>query len=143
MREFKTSKVPFDDGGTLTLALGANRGIGFQLSTRFVQLGYAVYGTFRPQTKDDKSVEDVPAFSANSSHGLFRLTIAQLRARGVKTLELDFTDENTISRAAEGFGDQALDVLVNCGGEQTDASSQVNWHVVTESPIRSVLSLGR
>ncbi|KAK0624582.1 hypothetical protein B0T17DRAFT_463145, partial [Bombardia bombarda] len=36
---------------------------------------------------------------------------------GVHTLEINFTDEASILAAAAAFGDNKLDVLVNCGGK--------------------------
>ncbi|KAK3325072.1 hypothetical protein B0H66DRAFT_547347 [Apodospora peruviana] len=79
------------------LVIGANRGIGFQLATRHLAKGYAVYGTYRPETRDDSSV-------------------AEMKEAGIKTLELDFTDEDSIKAAAKEYGDGPLDVLINCGG---------------------------
>lgn len=38
--------------------LGANRGIGYQLATRFLGNGYTVYGTVRPETRADPSVAE-------------------------------------------------------------------------------------
>lgn len=38
---------------------GANRGIGFQLATRFLAKGFNAYGTYRPETRDDPSVKTV------------------------------------------------------------------------------------
>jgi nucleoside-diphosphate-sugar epimerase len=57
--------VPFYDNLTLTASTtGANRGIGFELTTRFLERGYIVYGTFRPQTREDPSVADASFFPA-------------------------------------------------------------------------------
>ncbi|KAF2421109.1 NAD(P)-binding protein, partial [Tothia fuscella] len=78
---------------------GANRGIGFQLVSRFLEQGYTVHGTVRPQMKNDPSVSD-----------------ASLNPRA-KLLELDFTIEETILQAAKDFGDHVLDILVNCAGD--------------------------
>jgi NAD(P)-dependent dehydrogenase (short-subunit alcohol dehydrogenase family) len=41
----------------------------------------------------------------------------QLKALGAKVVELDFTDEQSINQAAKDFGDQPLDILINCAGE--------------------------
>lgn len=56
-----------------------------------------MYGTYRPQTRDDPSV-------------------TELLAKGIKTFEVDTTDENSINQAAKDFGDRPLDVLVNVAG---------------------------
>lgn len=85
--------------------IGANRGIGFQLATRFLKLGYSVHGTYRPQTREDESV-------------------AELKKTGIETLELDFVDEVSIKRAAEEFGDKQLDVLINCAGVYQKSNSK-------------------
>ncbi|KAI1098419.1 NAD(P)-binding protein [Jackrogersella minutella] len=118
--------------------LGPNRGIGFQLASRLQVLGHTVYGTCRPQTRDDPSVAEV------------RLHFAGLR-KGIKTFEVDATNESSINRAAEDFGDGPLDVLVNVAEvyqlwdeklftEQSahDLMSyfQVNVVVRTKSPVR-------
>ncbi|KAI1082144.1 NAD(P)-binding protein [Whalleya microplaca] len=75
----------------------ANRGIGFQLASRFQALGHRVCGTYRPQTKDDPS-------------------IAELWAKGIKAFEVDVTDEGSVIQAAENFGNHPLDVLINVAG---------------------------
>ncbi|KAF6822370.1 short chain dehydrogenase [Colletotrichum plurivorum] len=79
------------------LIIGANRGIGNELATRFQAKGFDVYGTYRPQTRGDSSV-------------------TELKAQGVKTFEVDFTDEDSLAAAAQEFGDATLDILVNCAG---------------------------
>lgn len=40
----------------------------------------------------------------------------QLAATGATILDLDYLDESTITKAAAAYGDEALDVLVNCAG---------------------------
>ncbi|KAK3935297.1 NAD(P)-binding protein [Diplogelasinospora grovesii] len=84
------------------LVIGANRGIGLELATRFQEKGYTVFGSYRPQTREDTS-------------------ILQLKTRGVNTIELDYTDENSIN-AAKGFGDRPLSILVNCAGDLAGVS---------------------
>lgn len=78
------------------LDIGANGGIGFQLATRFLKEGYKVFGTYRPQTKDDVSV-------------------AELEGTGVQSIELDYANEESINPAAKGFAGEKLDILINCG----------------------------
>ncbi|KAK0701369.1 hypothetical protein B0T21DRAFT_417206 [Apiosordaria backusii] len=78
------------------LVIGANRGIGFELATRFLKRGYKVFGTYRPQTKEDVSV-------------------AELKSTGVQTIELDYGDEASIIDAAKTLDGAKLDILINCG----------------------------
>ncbi|CAO2656560.1 Nn.00g053630.m01.CDS01 [Neocucurbitaria sp. VM-36] len=77
-----------------------DRGVGFELTNRFLAKGYAVYGTYRPETRDDCSV---------------RL----LKEAGAKTLELDYEDEGSVNAAARDFGAGPLDVLVNSADNST------------------------
>lgn len=49
---------------------GANRGVGFELVTRFLAMGYSVYGTYRPDTRDDRSVQQVESTRAKHLHKL-------------------------------------------------------------------------
>ncbi|TLD24546.1 NAD(P)-binding protein [Venturia nashicola] len=79
------------------LVVGANRGIGNQLATRFLNGNYVVYGTVRPETRTDPSVH-------------------QLSAKGGKILELDLLDETSVNQAAKDFGHQPLDILINVAG---------------------------
>jgi NAD(P)-dependent dehydrogenase (short-subunit alcohol dehydrogenase family) len=79
------------------LIIGANRGIGFELTQRLLARGHTVYGTYRPQSREDSSV-------------------SQLRAAGAQTLEVDFVSEESIIRAAKYFDDKKLDILINCAG---------------------------
>ncbi|KAI1311974.1 NAD(P)-binding protein [Xylaria venustula] len=83
--------------GRRILIVGANRGIGLNLVKAFKHRGWTVFGSFRPQTQADTSMQD-------------------LRATGATLLEIEFTDEDTIIKSAEAYGSEPLDVLVNCGG---------------------------
>lgn len=76
------------------LVIGANRGIGFELATRFLTKGYTVYGTYRSKSRADCSVQ-------------------QLEEAGVRTFELDYADEDSIKAGARDFGNTPLDVLIN------------------------------
>jgi NAD(P)-dependent dehydrogenase (short-subunit alcohol dehydrogenase family) len=40
---------------------GANRGIGSQLAARFLERGYTVFGTVRPETRADPSAAQARA----------------------------------------------------------------------------------
>ncbi|KAF2457890.1 short chain dehydrogenase [Lineolata rhizophorae] len=79
------------------LVVGANRGIGLNLTHSFAERDWTVFGSIRPETLDDPSLED-------------------LKATGATILPIDFKDEQSIINAANAYGDEALDVLVNCGG---------------------------
>jgi NAD(P)-dependent dehydrogenase (short-subunit alcohol dehydrogenase family) len=102
---------------------GANRGIGFELATRFLNKGFEVFGTYRPQTRQDSSVTDVSLSPALIFRETILLTdihiffLYQLEAKGVKTFEVDFTDEASIVAAATAFGREPLDILINCAGK--------------------------
>lgn len=61
----------------------------------------------------------------------------QLRETGTKIFELDYTDDSTIAHAAEKYGDQPLDCLVNCGGLHTDANKLVSSEVANIPLCRS------
>ena len=79
------------------LIIGANRGIGLELAKRLLAHGHTVYGTYRPQSRQDPSVP-------------------QLQATGARTLEVDFVSEDSIMNAARHFDTQKLDILINCAG---------------------------
>ncbi|KAJ5869871.1 hypothetical protein N7455_004812 [Penicillium solitum] len=82
----------------LIVRQGANRDLGLGLLKVFKEQGYNVFGTIRPQTRSDPSFED-------------------LKSTGATIIDLDYLEEDSIAAAAESYGnDQALDVLVNCGG---------------------------
>ncbi|KAJ8132596.1 hypothetical protein O1611_g1027 [Lasiodiplodia mahajangana] len=86
----------------LTARQGANRGVGLALVKALIESGYRVWGSVRPQTIADASVGD-------------------LRETGAQTVEIDYTDEKTILKAAKFLekSEKHLDLLVNCGGVNT------------------------
>ncbi|ETN38695.1 uncharacterized protein HMPREF1541_06732 [Cyphellophora europaea CBS 101466] len=85
----------------LVIGRGANRGIGFELARKLTVNGHQVFGTYRPVTRDDPTVQ-------------------QLKAYKIPTFEVDLTDEDSIMRLAEDYATHprggALDVLINCAG---------------------------
>ncbi|EMR64067.1 putative short chain dehydrogenase protein [Eutypa lata UCREL1] len=107
------------------LVIGANRGLGLGLLKVFKEHGYNVFGTIRPQTRSDPSFKE-------------------LEATGATIIDLDYLEENSIAAAAQSYGnDQALDVLVNCGGiemypekwvETTAESLVYKYRVMTVGP---------
>lgn len=84
-----------------------------------------MFGTVRPQTRADASFKD-------------------LEATGATVFDLDYTDEESISAAAQSYGsDKALDVLVNCAGLEmypekwTDTTAEAlieKYRVMTVGP---------
>ncbi|KAK4664559.1 uncharacterized protein QC763_0087240 [Podospora pseudopauciseta] len=98
------------------LVIGANGGIGFQLATRFLKEGYKVFGTYRPQTKDDVSVAEMRWGRPQATALLFLiLKLRQLDETGVQSIELDYANEESTTAAAKGFAGEKLDILINCG----------------------------
>jgi NAD(P)-dependent dehydrogenase (short-subunit alcohol dehydrogenase family) len=79
------------------LIIGANRGIGFELTQRLLSHGHRVYGTYRPQSREDS-------------------TVSRLKAAGAQALEVDFVSEESIVQAATHFDNTKLDILINCAG---------------------------
>jgi NAD(P)-dependent dehydrogenase (short-subunit alcohol dehydrogenase family) len=59
------STVPVSNRNT-----GANRGVGFELVARFLAMGYSVYGTYRPDTRDDRSIQQVESMRVKDLHEL-------------------------------------------------------------------------
>ncbi|KAH8591408.1 short chain dehydrogenase [Bisporella sp. PMI_857] len=106
------------------LIIGANRGIGLHFVKIFTERNWNVFGTVRPQTREDLSFKD-------------------LVTTGATILDIDFTDETSISKAASTYGDKALDVLVNCAGvdvhprpwEENSAEDMINkFRIMTVGP---------
>jgi hypothetical protein len=58
-RQVKDFPISFDVVLVPNLDKGANRGVGFELVTRFLAIGYSVYGTYRADTREDGSVQQV------------------------------------------------------------------------------------
>jgi NAD(P)-dependent dehydrogenase (short-subunit alcohol dehydrogenase family) len=56
---------------------GANRGVGFELATRFLAMGYSVHGTYRHETHDDPSVQQVESIITTYLHKLILCRKAQ------------------------------------------------------------------
>ncbi|KAJ4147053.1 hypothetical protein LMH87_001606 [Akanthomyces muscarius] len=96
----KKASAIVDKLGSLPLAIesSANRGLGLGLLKAFKEQGYNVFGTVRPQTRSDPSFKE-------------------LEATGDTIFDLDYLDEDSITAAAQSYSNnQALDVLINCGG---------------------------
>jgi NAD(P)-dependent dehydrogenase (short-subunit alcohol dehydrogenase family) len=43
-------------------------------------------------------------------------------------LEVDLTDEDSIIKAAKQFGDENLDILINCAGDNSQTSPLIDVH---------------
>ncbi|KAK7419775.1 hypothetical protein QQX98_003147 [Neonectria punicea] len=78
---------------TTILIVGANRGLGLQFALQYLKKGFDVYGTYRKESVDEAK---------------------ELLESGAKTFTLDLTDEASIQDASKSFGDQPLDILINC-----------------------------
>lgn len=99
------------------LVVGANRGLGLQFVLQYLEKGFNVYGTYRQESADE--AKEVSRFIhvfplkvpfSDTSH-------EQLLESGATAIPLDLADENSILDAATSFGDQALDMLINCAGK--------------------------
>lgn len=84
------------------LVVGANRGIGFELTKGLLEHGHTVYASYRISSKDDVSVKE-------------------LGKTGAVLIEIDTSNEESIANAAKVFDTQKvherkLDVLVHVAG---------------------------
>ncbi len=57
-------------------------------------------------------------------------------------LEVDLTDEDSIIKAAKQFGDEKLDILINCAGDNSLTHSLRRWASNTNGAIRNLQSMG-
>ncbi|KAK0639401.1 short chain dehydrogenase [Cercophora newfieldiana] len=85
------------------LIVGANRGLGLQFALQYLNKGFKVYGTYRMQ-------------SFSEAH--------ELLGSGATALNLDLDVGVSIQGASEMFGDQPLDILINCASE---GNGNYNW----------------
>ena len=94
------------------LITGANRGIGLELARQYTAAGWQVVGTAR---KPEQAEE--------------------LRALNARILQLDVTDQQSISRMAQELGDQAVDLLINNAGifPRVRTITDVNFDDVTRT----------
>lgn len=118
------------------LVVGANRGLGLQFALQYLKKGCNVYGTHRKES----------AHEAKEVGLLLRLCTLTLRGcllleSGAKTLTLDLGDEKSIQAAAEAFGDQPLDILINCAGRDRLLSSVIGTDLLQrlETKVRNGL----
>ena len=75
------------------LITGANRGLGLEFATQFQTKGYNVIGTARSPAKADKLI-----------------------ALGVTVLQLDVTDQESVSELAKSLEGKTIDLLINNAG---------------------------
>lgn len=81
-----------EDSGSV-LITGANRGIGLELARQYAADGWQVIGTARrPEAATD------------------------LRATGARVVQLDVTDQESVSRMAKELADEPIDILINNAG---------------------------
>lgn len=78
---------------TTVLIVGANRGFGLHFALQYLKKGFNVYGTYGKESADEAK---------------------ELLESGAKTFKLDLVDETSIQDASKSFGDQPLDILINC-----------------------------
>jgi len=88
---------------TTVLVVGANRGLGLQFALQYLKKGFNVYGTYRKESASESK---------------------ELLESGAKTIVLDLGDESSIEVAAKTFGDQSLDLLINCAAA---GNGPPNW----------------
>ncbi|GFP51960.1 uncharacterized oxidoreductase YKL071W [Trichoderma asperellum] len=81
------------------LLVGANRGIGLNLARALAANSWNVIGSVRPQTRADNDP-----------------SIKEIEAVASRVLEINLTDESTIAKAAEEFGEGPLDMLITLAG---------------------------
>ncbi|NVK32916.1 MAG: SDR family oxidoreductase [Rhodobacteraceae bacterium] len=79
---------------TTLLVTGANRGIGFQIASSGIELGWTVYGSVRTQQQAAELEATLP---------------------GIHIMVLDVCDRKAIEKAASSFA-EPLDVLINNAG---------------------------
>ena len=82
-----------EPGDRTVLITGANRGIGLELARQFNEAGWQVIGTAR---KPDQA--------------------EALRGHGVRIMQLDVTDQDSVDQMAVDLGKQAVDLLINNAG---------------------------
>lgn len=99
---------------TTVLVVGANRGLGLQFAVQYLKKGFNVYGTYRKESADE--VKEV-CFQFTRVLSKLIHVLCQLLESGAKTMLLDLGDENSVQDAAKAFGDQPLDLLINCAGK--------------------------
>jgi NAD(P)-dependent dehydrogenase (short-subunit alcohol dehydrogenase family) len=98
---------------------GANRGIGFNLARAFAERSWTVYGSVRPQTiaTQDETVKEVGVIPNVPPSQIVANSHRKLENIGATILEIDVANESTIVTAAEGFGPEPLDLLINVAGK--------------------------
>lgn len=73
---------------------GANRGIGLALAQLYSRRGWQLHGSYREQSEAEAD---------------------ELLKIATKAYKLDLGHEQSISNAAEAYGSEGLDLLINCG----------------------------
>ena len=100
---------------------GANHRLGLKFAKKFTEQGWNVSGSIRSQTIDDESVAEV---SSPNRLGFTLTNEQQLKDTGVRIFVIDYLDEATIAKAAEGYGYGSLDCLLNCDGKSKTHQAQ-------------------
>ena len=81
------------EGAHTVLVTGANRGLGLEFARQYKEAGWKVIGTAR---KPGEATE--------------------LEALGVRVVQLDVADQDSVDRMAAELGDQPIDLLINNAG---------------------------
>jgi len=116
-----------NDEPRTVLITGANRGLGLEFARQYSEAGWTVIGTARrPDAAED------------------------LKALGVRVMQLDVTDQESVSRLARDLGQQPIDLLINNAGifpmastvaEIDFADIERSLDVNTIGPMRVTLAL--
>lgn len=108
-----------DDAKGTVLITGANRGIGLELATQYAADGWHVIGTARRPN------------AAN-----------ELRATGATIVQLDVTDQDSVTNMARELSDQAIDILINNAGILPDINTLAGIDFDTFNRILAVNTVG-
>ncbi len=101
------------------LVTGANRGLGLELARQYAAAGWSVIGTARsPESAND------------------------LKALGVRVLQLDVADDASVARLARDLGEQPLDLLINNAGIMDRNQSLEEADVAAMARVLDVNALG-
>jgi NAD(P)-dependent dehydrogenase (short-subunit alcohol dehydrogenase family) len=88
-----TEAAHHENDGKTVLVTGANRGLGLEFARQYAVDGWKVIGTARNPEK-----------------------AAELRALGVRVMQLDVADADSVARLASALEGQTIDLLVNNAG---------------------------
>lgn len=108
-----------DDLSPVVLITGANRGLGLEMAQQYSEAGWTVIGTAR---KPDSATD--------------------LKALGVRVLQLDVTEPESVVRLAAELDGQPIDLLINNAGILPRASTLSNAEIEVVARALEVNTLG-